>query len=164
MRWRVIPLAGCYLSPITTTLKKDFNRTPHDARRGRNSSVLIRSPVWLDRFSHKSDITSPQGTPAGHKSFIRSIRIYVRMYVYTYIYIYTHTHGPLDSSGEQNGNGSVKGLLDNGAARRFRCTNTGWMSRRRRRERLHMRIERIAVERRCKNAGWYVGARGIGQT
>ena len=90
MRWRVIPLAGCYLSPITTTLKKDFNRTPHDARRGRNSSVLIRSPVWLDRFSHKSDITSPQGTPAGHKSFIRSIRIYVRMYVYTYIYIHTY--------------------------------------------------------------------------
>lgn len=148
MRWRVIPLAGRYLSPITTTLKKDFNRTPRDARRGRNSSVLIRSPVWLDRFSHKSDITSPQGTPAGHKSFIRSIRIYV------YIYIYS----PLDSSGEQNGNGSVKGLLDNGAARRFRCTNTGWVPRRRsgrrRRKRLHMRIERIAVERRCKNAGW----------
>lgn len=83
MRWRVIPLAGRYLSPITTTLKKDFNRTPRDARRGRNSSVLIRSPVWLDRFSHKSDITSPQGTPAGHKSFIRSIRIYVYIYIYT---------------------------------------------------------------------------------
>lgn len=47
-----------------------------------------------------------------------------------YIYIYS----PLDSSGEQNGNGSVKGLLDNGAARRFRCTNTGWVPRRRRGE------------------------------
>lgn len=79
------------------------------------------------------------------------IKVSFDPYEYMYIYIYT-----LDSSGEQNGNGSVKGLLDNGAARRFRCTNTGWIPRRRRRRRgrLHMRIERIAVERRCKNAGW----------
>lgn len=48
--------------------------------------------------------------------------------------MYVCIYDPLDSEREQNGNGSVKGLLDNGATIQVY----------RRRERLHMRIERIA--------------------